>query len=39
MFKFKQALLILCAAAILSGCGVRQEKPAGPKEPIIPYLA
>jgi PBP1b-binding outer membrane lipoprotein LpoB len=39
MRKFKHILLILCGAAILSGCGVKQEKPAGSREPIIPYLA
>ena len=39
MRKLRNALLVICTAAILSGCGVRQEKPAGSREPIVPYLA
>ncbi len=39
MRKLRGIMLLLCGAIILSGCGVRQEKPGGSREPIVPYLA
>ncbi len=39
MRKYRHILLLLCGAAILAGCGVRHEKPAGSREPIMPYPA
>jgi hypothetical protein len=39
MLKLRGLMLLLCGAIILSGCGVRQEKPSSSREPIVPYLA